>query len=112
VRPGLTGLAQINGGKLLTPEEKDGLDDWYIHHASIMLDLSILARTFWVALRGDRRNEGVINAAVQRKHSYLYWADRRSQACPRLIDETAATAHFGRPTRVAEPAMRNFQHTN
>ncbi len=86
VRPGLTGLAQINGGKLLTPEEKDVLDDWYIRHASIKLDLSILARTFWVVLRGDRRNEGAISAAAQEKHSYLYWVDRRSQAHPRLID--------------------------
>jgi lipopolysaccharide/colanic/teichoic acid biosynthesis glycosyltransferase len=61
VRPGLTGLAQINGGKLLTPEEKDVLDDWYIRHASLRLDLIILARTAWVIVRGDRRNEGPLD---------------------------------------------------
>ena len=103
VRPGLTGLAQINGGKLLTPEEKDVLDDWYIRHASIMLDLSILARTFWVILRGDRRNEGEISAAVQETRSQLYCADRRSQARPRLTDQPAAIAHFGAFHKVAEP---------
>jgi lipopolysaccharide/colanic/teichoic acid biosynthesis glycosyltransferase len=63
VRPGLTGLAQINGGKLLTPEEKDLLDDWYIRHASLRLDLLILVRTVWVVFGGDRRNEGAIEAA-------------------------------------------------
>jgi lipopolysaccharide/colanic/teichoic acid biosynthesis glycosyltransferase len=63
VRPGLTGLAQINGGKLLTPEEKDLLDDWYIRHASLRLDLIILVRTVWVILRGDRRNDGAIDLA-------------------------------------------------
>jgi lipopolysaccharide/colanic/teichoic acid biosynthesis glycosyltransferase len=71
VRPGLTGLAQINGGKLLTAEEKDLLDDWYIRHASLRLDLLILARTVWVVLGGDRRNEGAIAAAsfVARDHT-------------------------------------------
>jgi lipopolysaccharide/colanic/teichoic acid biosynthesis glycosyltransferase len=71
VRPGLTGLAQVNGGKLLTPEEKDVLDDWYIRHASLCLDIRILARTVWVVLGGDRRNEGAIDAAsfVARDHT-------------------------------------------
>ncbi len=63
IRPGLTGLAQISGGKLLTPEEKDLLDDWYIRHANLGLDLTILWRTVWVILRGDRRNEGAIDLA-------------------------------------------------
>ena len=30
VRPGITGWAQINGGNLVTTEEKGALDDWYI----------------------------------------------------------------------------------
>ena len=68
VRPGLTGLAQIHGGKLLTPEEKDVLDDWYIRHASFRLDLYILARTVWVILGGDRRNEQAIRTAQQDRH--------------------------------------------
>jgi Bacterial sugar transferase len=56
------GIARmISGGKLLTPEEKDLLDDWYIRHASYRLDLTILARTVWVVIRGDRRNEGAID---------------------------------------------------
>ncbi len=64
VRPGLTGLAQINGGKLLSPEEKDALDEWYVQHASLWLDAKIIVRTFIVIMRGDRRNEPEISAAL------------------------------------------------
>lgn len=64
VRPGLTGLAQINGGKLLNADEKDALDDWYVQHISFWLDLKILILTPWIVMRGDRRNETNIVAAL------------------------------------------------
>src|SRR5947209_4787075 len=35
VRPGITGWAQVNGGALLSPKEKDALDEWYIRNASV-----------------------------------------------------------------------------
>ena len=54
VRPGITGWAQINGGTLLTPEEKDQLDEWYIRNASLWLDLRIIFITLFV-LSGPRR---------------------------------------------------------
>jgi lipopolysaccharide/colanic/teichoic acid biosynthesis glycosyltransferase len=59
VRPGITGWAQVNGAKLLTPEEKDELDEWYIRNASLWLDLRILVLTVEFALRGPRRPEGL-----------------------------------------------------
>ena len=55
VKPGLTGWAQINGNTLLTLDEKMALDLWYIDHANWRLDLSILARTVWVMVRGEKR---------------------------------------------------------
>jgi lipopolysaccharide/colanic/teichoic acid biosynthesis glycosyltransferase len=70
VRPGLTGLAQISGGKLISVEEKDALDEHYVRHASIFLDLKILARTFWVVIRGDRRDEAIIAAALAEKREH------------------------------------------
>src|SRR5262249_25433627 len=33
VRPGITGWAQLHGGKLITPEEKEKLDEWYVRNA-------------------------------------------------------------------------------
>ena len=45
VRPGITGWAQVNGRNALTWEEKFELDVWYVDHASLWLDLRILAMT-------------------------------------------------------------------
>lgn len=56
VRPGITGLAQVCGGTLLSATEKSEFDEWYIRHASLRLDLKIIARTLAVILTGERRN--------------------------------------------------------
>jgi lipopolysaccharide/colanic/teichoic acid biosynthesis glycosyltransferase len=64
VRPGLTGWAQICGGKAITAEEKNALDAWYIRHASLRLDMIIFIRTIWMLLvTGDRRDENAIAIA-------------------------------------------------
>jgi len=52
VKPGLTGWAQVNGRNALSWEERFKLDVWYVDHLSFALDLKILAKTVWVALRG------------------------------------------------------------
>lgn len=56
VKPGLTGLSQINGGYDLTPAEKWLYDMKYIHDRSILLDLKCLIWTVPVILtaRGSR----------------------------------------------------------
>ncbi|MCB1547772.1 MAG: sugar transferase [Hyphomicrobiaceae bacterium] len=64
VAPGLTGWAQVNGGKLLTPDEKNALDEWYIRHASLALEFQIMFRTAWMMVRGDRRGEKAIEVAL------------------------------------------------
>ncbi len=66
VAPGLTGWAQINGGKLVSTEEKNSLDEWYVQNASFRLDAEIVWRTFLTVLRGDRRNEDQLAAALTR----------------------------------------------
>lgn len=55
VRPGITGWAQVNGGKMLTSAEKGELDDWYIRNASFWLDIRIFIKTVIVMFRGERR---------------------------------------------------------
>ena len=45
VRPGLTGLAQINGRNTLTWEQKFEYDLEYVQHVSFIMDLSILLDT-------------------------------------------------------------------
>jgi lipopolysaccharide/colanic/teichoic acid biosynthesis glycosyltransferase len=54
VRPGITGLAQINGGDLLSPEEKLAFDLWYVRHRGLWLDLKIALLTLWTMVAGDR----------------------------------------------------------
>jgi lipopolysaccharide/colanic/teichoic acid biosynthesis glycosyltransferase len=55
MRPGLTGLAQVQGRNLLTWAERVGLDIFYVEHYSLWLDCEIMARTIPVLFR----NEGV-----------------------------------------------------
>lgn len=45
-RPGITGWAQINGRNAIDWERRLELDVWYVDHASLLLDLKILAATF------------------------------------------------------------------
>lgn len=53
VRPGITGLAQINGRNNLEWEERLTLDVWYSKHRTIFLDLKILFLTFFVVLKRE-----------------------------------------------------------
>jgi lipopolysaccharide/colanic/teichoic acid biosynthesis glycosyltransferase len=63
IRSGLTGWAQVHGGRELTIEDKAALDEWYINHASLRLDARILLQTTIMLLRGETRNERAIEKA-------------------------------------------------
>jgi lipopolysaccharide/colanic/teichoic acid biosynthesis glycosyltransferase len=65
VRPGITGWAQINGATLVTREEKNALDEWYVRHASLRLELTILAATFRTLFTPMQRNEKAISEALR-----------------------------------------------
>ncbi len=67
VRPGLSGWAQICGGKLISPEEKNALDEWYIRHASLWLDTVIVLRTISMLIIGESRDEKAISMALAEK---------------------------------------------
>jgi len=51
--PGITGWAQVNGRASLPWHERIELDLWYVEHASLRLDLRILAQTARMAVTGD-----------------------------------------------------------
>ena len=63
VRPGLTGWAQVHGGRELSVDEKSALDEWYIRNASLRLDARILLQTTIMLLRGETRSERAIEKA-------------------------------------------------
>lgn len=51
VKPGLTGLAQVEGRNALSWEDRFALDIWYVDNASFWLDLKIIAKTVGVVFR-------------------------------------------------------------
>ncbi|MED1597195.1 MULTISPECIES: sugar transferase [Bacillus] len=53
VTPGITGLAQVNGGYDLTPEEKLAFDLYYIQHRSFAMEIKILCRTLVIVFTGN-----------------------------------------------------------
>jgi Undecaprenyl-phosphate glucose phosphotransferase len=58
VKPGITGWAQVNGWRGNTETEEDLLgrvrhDLYYIENWSIVLDMTIVARTAWAVIKGD-----------------------------------------------------------
>jgi len=52
VRPGITGWAQVNGRSGIDHGRKIAADLYYVDHASLRLELRILAKTVGVALSG------------------------------------------------------------
>jgi lipopolysaccharide/colanic/teichoic acid biosynthesis glycosyltransferase len=55
VRPGLTGLAQVNSSASSPWDERIKYDVYYVHHQSIGMDLRILLKTVRVMLLGEER---------------------------------------------------------
>jgi lipopolysaccharide/colanic/teichoic acid biosynthesis glycosyltransferase len=58
VKPGITGWAQVNGRASLPWADRIELDLWYVEHQSLRLDLSILARTIAILVRGEGLYKG------------------------------------------------------
>lgn len=62
VPPGLTGWAQVNGGREVSAADKAALDVWYAQNASFLLDLRICLRTIPMIVFGER----ISHADIQR----------------------------------------------
>lgn len=69
VRPGLTGWAQVRGGRVVSVADKTALDLWYVRHASFGLDLKIIAATVPMILFGERVDKGAVRLAWRDLHA-------------------------------------------
>ncbi len=69
VRPGLTGWAQVHGGRAVSVADKTALDLWYVRHASLKLDLKILVATVPMVLFGERVRGDVVRLAWRDLHA-------------------------------------------
>jgi exopolysaccharide biosynthesis polyprenyl glycosylphosphotransferase len=52
VKPGVTGMWQASGRSETSFDEYMKLDMYYIEHWSLLLDIQIILRTFWVVIKG------------------------------------------------------------
>jgi len=84
VRPGLTGWAQVIGGRTISPEDKAVLDVWYIQNTSLLRDLEIVGRTVPLVLFGERTYEALIERA---------WRDLRKAGTLTLSDDLVQEVH-------------------
>ena len=57
VRPGITGLAQVNGRNAISWEDKFKLDVWYVDNWSFWLDVKIIFLTIWKILKREGINQ-------------------------------------------------------
>lgn len=55
IRPGLTGLAQINGNIYLTWPERWKYDRIYVEKISFLMDIKIILKTFLIVFLGEQK---------------------------------------------------------
>jgi lipopolysaccharide/colanic/teichoic acid biosynthesis glycosyltransferase len=63
VRPGLTGWAQVVGGRIISPDDKAALDVWYVKNASFALDVEIAIRTVRMIIAGEHVSDALVSVA-------------------------------------------------
>ncbi len=92
VAPGLTGWAQVNGASDIPARDKAALDIWYLRHATLRLDLSVMARTLLTILRGERtRTKAVQRARDEFADNPAFALRHASQRAANGADELALT---------------------
>lgn len=62
MRPGMTGLAQVNGNVSLTWDERFVYDIEYVNNFSVLLDVRILCKTVLVVIMGEEKFKRVKSA--------------------------------------------------
>ena len=109
-RPGITGWAQVNGGNLITANEKGALDEWYIQNVSPWLDLRIVGLTLRFGFTGERRSEHALSQAhAEQSASFFLTIPPHPQ---RDVREVLKPVHTRRPasrvTRSTRPPAAHF----
>ena len=104
VRFGITGWPQVNGGNMVTANEKGALDEWYIRHASPWLDLRIVGLTLRFGFTGERRSEHALSQAHAEQNANYSWTF--SPHSRQSVREVLKSAYTRRPRGGATRATR------
>ena len=88
VRPGITGLAQVNGRSNLGWEKRFAYDVEYVNNITFLGDMRILGRTLGKVFKGadtsvNERPEGFVSLNIQRAGERLRDEDGNSIRCDR-----------------------------
>jgi len=75
MRPGLTGLAQVNGRNYLSWEERFELDIYYTENCNFLLDLKVVLKTIIQVLNRNNIAE-MSNVKTDKKGTYVYHEGR------------------------------------
>ena len=86
VRPGLTGLAQVNGRNAISWEEKFAYDVRYVDEHDWRMDLDILLKT----VKGVIRREGISADGVVTMHEFMGSQETQEPPVPADVAETMA----------------------
>lgn len=84
VRPGLTGWAQVVGGRNIGADDKAALDLWYVQNASLALDFKIIVKTAQMIIAGERVDDPSVAIA---------WKDLDDAGVLRWTVEDSNLAH-------------------
>lgn len=71
VRPGLSGWAQVHGGRAVSISDKAAMDLWYIRHASFRTDVLIAWKTARMILFGEKPDGAAVDAAWRDAEEWL-----------------------------------------
>jgi lipopolysaccharide/colanic/teichoic acid biosynthesis glycosyltransferase len=67
IRPGITGWAQVNGGKKIDNNDKMPLDIYYVRNCSLWIDFKIMLLTIKTVMFGEEVNQDHITMAKSNK---------------------------------------------
>jgi hypothetical protein len=81
----------VNGGKLVTKEEKEKLDEWYIRNASPWVDLQIVMMTLKLILRTRLSSKETV-ADVEQVQNRNIEVNATTVATARVADYAGAVA--------------------
>jgi len=102
VRPGLTGIAQVYGKATRDVRAKLRYDLLYVRRHTFLLDLRLVALSFWISLRGNWEQSGGVGKDRKRaRHRGVPSPEETSRSngrryAPRPDEATAMTDHGDR----------------
>lgn len=90
IRPGLTGMAQVNGRNYLSWEETFEYDLFYVEHYTFFIDLKIFFQTIGKVIKRDGITEQTEGSGVDKNGKYVYDTFDVERTKQRLISKNRA----------------------